>query len=160
MYHSQQKVCKFFVDGNCKYGSRCKFKHPDPSYQSHTHQGSSSVYTANRYAPLNPSPIPTDYSKPGSFSSKIRQNTSGPLTDNSSNQKSPIQPKASNSLTSTHPFARASNVEKSPTTTGLDYVSTYSKVTDLTKEEIEAFKAQSFVMGKIPTKPPPKDLCQ
>ena len=159
MYHSQQKVCKFFMDGHCKNGTKCTYKHPDPSYQSHTHKGSSSVYTVNKYAPLNQSPIPTDYSQPGSFSSKIRQNKSGPVTDNSSNQKHPFQSKASNSLTSTHPFASNSNVQKSPAT-GLDHASTYSKVSDLTKEEIEAFKAQSFVMGKIPTKPPPKELCQ
>ena len=154
MDHPRQQVCKFFINGNCTYGSRCKFKHPDPSYQSHTHKGSSPVYTANKYASLNTPPITTDYSQPGSFSSKIRQNTSGPVTNNS-----PFQSKASNSLTSTHPFASTSNVQKSPATE-VDPVSTYSKASDLTKEEVEAFKAQSFVMGKIPTKPPPKELCQ
>lgn len=35
----------------------------------------------------------------------------------------------------------------------------YSKIEDLTTEEIQAFQAPTFELGKIPLKPPPKQLC-
>uniref|UniRef100_A0AAG5D8L4 Nucleoporin NUP42 n=1 Tax=Anopheles atroparvus TaxID=41427 RepID=A0AAG5D8L4_ANOAO len=35
----------------------------------------------------------------------------------------------------------------------------YSKLEELTPELISAFKAQEFVLGQIPTVPPPKELC-
>lgn len=37
--------------------------------------------------------------------------------------------------------------------------SVYSKVEDLTPEELQAFQADTFELGKIPSKPPPKHLC-
>lgn len=35
----------------------------------------------------------------------------------------------------------------------------YSKMSDLTEEEIEQFKAQTFTYQNVPLKPPPKELC-
>ncbi|XP_062545465.1 nuclear pore complex protein Nup98-Nup96-like [Armigeres subalbatus] len=35
----------------------------------------------------------------------------------------------------------------------------YSRVEDLTKEQLDAFNADRFELGKIPTVPPPKELC-
>lgn len=35
----------------------------------------------------------------------------------------------------------------------------YSKLSDLTEEEIEAFKSDKFCLGKVPTKPPCKEFC-
>ena len=37
--------------------------------------------------------------------------------------------------------------------------SIYSLLEALTTEEIEAFKAPIFEIGKIPEKPPPKEVC-
>lgn len=37
--------------------------------------------------------------------------------------------------------------------------SLYSAKTDLTNDELNAFVAQTFTMGKVPTKPPPRELC-
>ncbi|EDW12437.1 nucleoporin-like protein amo1 [Drosophila mojavensis] len=37
--------------------------------------------------------------------------------------------------------------------------SVYSRMEDLTAEEIEAFKAEQFAPGKVPFKPPPRELC-
>jgi len=37
--------------------------------------------------------------------------------------------------------------------------SVYTPIDKLTNDEIEAFKAQTFTAGKIPTKPPPRELC-
>lgn len=37
--------------------------------------------------------------------------------------------------------------------------SIYTPMDKLTPEEIEQFKAPTFTVGKIPTKPPPKELC-
>lgn len=38
-------------------------------------------------------------------------------------------------------------------------LSTYTPVDKLTSQELEQFKAPTFVLGSIPTKPPPKELC-
>uniref|UniRef100_A0A1B6L632 Nucleoporin NUP42 n=2 Tax=Graphocephala atropunctata TaxID=36148 RepID=A0A1B6L632_9HEMI len=46
-----------------------------------------------------------------------------------------------------------------PELTPLDS-SAYSSVEELTEGELEAFKADVFVFGAIPTKPPPKELCK
>ena len=35
----------------------------------------------------------------------------------------------------------------------------YSRPEDLTPEEIAIFKSDSFQLGRVPIKPPPKDLC-
>ncbi|XP_055597902.1 nuclear pore complex protein Nup98-Nup96-like [Uranotaenia lowii] len=35
----------------------------------------------------------------------------------------------------------------------------YSRMEDLTEEQLEAFKADHFELGKIPTVPPPRELC-
>ncbi|KAI6652853.1 hypothetical protein LOD99_4239 [Oopsacas minuta] len=176
MYHShKQKVCDYFLEGKCKYGNKCKFLHPDSSSKSHTQSGnySNQIYTSNRYASLSQPAVATDYSKPGSFSSKILQNTSGPVTDNF--QKSPFQKASSYPFNNTQQPGSVTGsdaTQKLPTGLGLNetksqsshesyslYDSLYSRVSDLTKEEIDAFKGQSFVMGKIPIKPPPKELC-
>jgi len=37
--------------------------------------------------------------------------------------------------------------------------SIYSLIQALTTDEIEAFKAPQFEIGKIPEKPPPKEVC-
>lgn len=37
--------------------------------------------------------------------------------------------------------------------------SVYTPLDKLTPEELESFKADNFVLGKIPEKPPPKELC-
>lgn len=36
----------------------------------------------------------------------------------------------------------------------------YTLITDLSPEELESFKAESFSFGKIPLKPPPLELCK
>ncbi|OMP86046.1 Nucleoporin-like protein 2 [Diplodia seriata] len=41
-------VCKFFLQGNCKFGDRCKFDHPGAQNQLRGNQ-----QNQNRYAPLN-----------------------------------------------------------------------------------------------------------
>ena len=41
----------------------------------------------------------------------------------------------------------------------VDY-SVFSKMEDLTREEIDAFSAATFVFGKIPLKPPPLETCK
>ncbi|XP_022083453.1 nucleoporin-like protein 2 [Acanthaster planci] len=38
--------------------------------------------------------------------------------------------------------------------------STYTPLNELTAEEKEQFKAQSFMLGKVPTRPPPIELCR
>lgn len=37
--------------------------------------------------------------------------------------------------------------------------SNYSKIEDLLPQELEAYQAERFVLGKIPTAPPPRSLC-
>lgn len=40
-----------------------------------------------------------------------------------------------------------------------DNSTVYSKMSDLTPDELQAFQSDHFVLGKIPIKPPPKELC-
>jgi len=37
--------------------------------------------------------------------------------------------------------------------------SVYSRMEDLNEQEIEAFKADQFLPGALPFKPPPRNLC-
>ena len=177
MYSSQNKICKFFKDGNCKNGNNCTFQHISANTQPPKSGGSSSynIYTSNRYSQLSQQPIKTDYSQPGSFSSRIRQNTDEPVTTNTLSQRPSLQQPNSNPLqmgsvsgntSQKMPFSSIQTVPKShsarhtaPNISGTND-SVYSRISDLTREEVEAFKAQSFVIGKIPIKPPPKELCQ
>ncbi|KAF4517498.1 hypothetical protein B566_EDAN004537 [Ephemera danica] len=56
-------------------------------------------------------------------------------------------------------FAQQQQSEKSnPFTQAAVSQNHYSKLEDLTEEEIAAFKADEFVLGKIPTKPPPLEM--
>merc|ERR1711971_324233 len=41
----------------------------------------------------------------------------------------------------------------------LDLSCFYSPLDQLASEELEAYKADAFVLGKVPVKPPPKELC-
>ncbi|XP_039448513.1 nucleoporin NUP42-like [Culex pipiens pallens] len=45
------------------------------------------------------------------------------------------------------------------TSAGNQFANLYSKMEDLTSEQLEAFKADRFELGKIPIVPPPKELC-
>lgn len=46
-----------------------------------------------------------------------------------------------------------------PAAASNQFATLYSKMEDLTAEQLEAFKAERFELGKIPTVPPPKELC-
>lgn len=46
------------------------------------------------------------------------------------------------------------------TSNSIEYGKEYSLITDLSSQELEAFKAESFSLGKIPLKPPPLQLCK
>ena len=41
----------------------------------------------------------------------------------------------------------------------LDLSCFYSPLDQLSAEELEAYKADAFVLGKVPVNPPPKELC-
>ena len=178
--NSSQKVCKFFKNGNCKYGNSCNFLHTSLNTQPQKSSGSSSynIYTTNRYSQLSTQPIKTDYSQPGSFSSRIRQNTNEQVSNSFPTQKVSLTQPSPNPLTQNQqtgsvtgntsqkmPFSSVQPVSKShsalhtiPNSSGATE-SVYSRISDLTSQEVDAFKAQRFVIGKIPVKPPPKELC-
>ncbi|GAB0087869.1 hypothetical protein DMENIID0001_022230 [Sergentomyia squamirostris] len=68
---------------------------------------------------------------------------------------------ASNPATRTSVFSPATNAfapaDSSQKSANQAYL--YSKLEDLTPEQLQAFQADTFEMGKIPTVPPPVDLC-
>ena len=41
----------------------------------------------------------------------------------------------------------------------LDLSCFYTPLDQLASEELEAYKADAFVLGKVPVRPPPKELC-
>jgi hypothetical protein len=62
------------------------------------------------------------------------------------------------SAVSQAPGATSSSIMKS--SIGQHHMPMYTPLSELTKEEVDAFKAKSFVLGKIPTRPPPRELIQ
>ena len=181
MHSSQNEVCKYFKNGNCKFGNRCHNLHTSSTSttrpQNSSGPSSYNVYTSNRFSQINPQPMKTDYSQPGSFSSKIRQNSNEQVSNSFATQKvsSPVsnpitQSQHMGSITGSSsqkiPFSSVQFASKSnpmlhtPPHSSVSTESVYSRMSDLTSDEVTAFKAQSFVIGKIPIKPPPKELCQ
>ncbi|XP_055546904.1 uncharacterized protein LOC129731148 [Wyeomyia smithii] len=57
--------------------------------------------------------------------------------------------------------ATSINTPSTTTSTGLNTpsVTLYSRMEDLNKEQLDAFNATAFEIGKIPTVPPPRELC-
>ena len=104
---------------------------------------------------------------PSVFSSPSQVQNSSPcgnVTQDFSGFQQPAQPQVS--AASTNPMFGVNNsifntnaaVPNKPESNPIDS-SLYSVKTDLTNDELNAFIAQTFTMGKVPTKPPPRELC-
>ncbi|KAJ9575094.1 hypothetical protein L9F63_007755 [Diploptera punctata] len=101
---------------------------------------------------------------PGMFGNQSHVQNSSPFSNATQGFQQPNQPQVS--APNTGPMFGANNNISNINSTapnkfesGSIDSSIYSMKTDLAEHEINAFLAQTFAMGKIPTKPPSRDLC-
>ena len=171
----KNKVCDYFMNGRCKFGDNCHNLHPRSS-SGHSSQSRSftshpqyNIHTSNRYQKFNQHPTHSYPKQTQHAISAPNQHSSRPVSSNPFSLQNTNLVK-SNSLHSTNQTnfslkdANSSSIaipvsHTAPIQTYQGDDSPYSQISDLTKEEMDAFQGQSFVIGKIPLKPPPRDLC-
>jgi nucleoporin-like protein 2 len=114
--------------------------------------------------------------QPSAFASPVPGNNSGNSTTTPAsfghNTGATASVFGSNATTTptglgTNPFGSPSNQTTSTSAPGAAFQTpaaaeesrTYTPMDRLTAEELAEFQATHFTLGKIPTKPPPKELC-
>jgi hypothetical protein len=93
-------------------------------------------------------------------SSSDVQTPFGTVTQDSSK----FQPSSQTAVSSSNVFGGNRSVSNTAVTWNklentVEDSSLYSPKEELSQDELNAFVAQTFTMGKVPTKPPPKELC-
>lgn len=81
----------------------------------------------------------------------------GIFTNQSAQQSQPPPAFGQSSFGGTSTGFGVTNTPQPATSSGESFL--YSKMEDLTSEQLAAFQADEFVMGQIPNVPPPRELC-
>ncbi|KAJ9582865.1 hypothetical protein L9F63_022792 [Diploptera punctata] len=123
------------------------------------------IPVSNQILQSVPNQMPSDPNQmPGMFGNQSHVQNSSPFSNATQGFQQPNQPQVS--APNTGPMFGANNNISNINSTapnkfesGSIDSSIYSVKTDLAEHEINAFLAQTFTMGKIPTKPPSRDLC-
>uniref|UniRef100_D3TLW5 Nucleoporin NUP42 n=1 Tax=Glossina morsitans morsitans TaxID=37546 RepID=D3TLW5_GLOMM len=127
-------------------------------FASQSNSGQNLFTQAVQQQPMQPIAGQTGFTQPNIFGQTIQQQQ--PVQNNAPfMQSATLSQQQQQQQQTLGPFqqvvTQTSEQQMAPQPLG---TSVYSRLEDLTAEEIEAFKADSFLPGKIPFNPPPREL--